>query len=227
MNKIPQKKKKERQIDLCKLKEKVKKSMKEIKQVNANKIEEKGTENLFKIICNRELSIKEIFDKFFNLRTNKTENLIEQYSYMRSLYSYLTQLLAKNEIIIKISNEKSLLNINEQCNGVDFPNNSSLIKIENQKIIHLNKEEIDPEIKKDKIYTRIYSLFEKIIKNNDNKILDEFKKIIGENNYQRYINFRKDKSIDEVIVYEKDQYSIKFRRSNGYIYFSLGKKNNI
>ena len=34
------------------------------------------------------------------------------------------------------------------------------------------------------------------------------------NHYQNYINFRKNKIINGIVVYQKDHYSIKFRRNN-------------
>ena len=216
MNKLIYNEKKERQIIFSKLKERILKSIEKNNKLNAKLIEEKGEDNLLKIINNNNLSLQEMFEQFFNNSKNKND-IEEQYCYMRILYSYLTQLLSKNNIMIL---KDDILLIDDQQN-----NNLNQIGIkEENDLSPLNNLKIELSIKNDRKYHKIYSLFKSIIKNNDKNVLDEFKKIIGNNSYDNYIMFRKNKSITEMEIYKTENYSIFFRRKNKNILFTLRKK---
>ena len=216
MNKLIYNEKKERQIIFSKLKERILKSIEKNNKLNAKLIEEKGEDNLLKIINNNNLSLQEMFEQFFNTSKNKND-IEEQYCYMRILYSYLTQLLSKNNIMIL---KDDILLIDDQQN-----NNLNQIGIkEENDLSPLNNLKIELSIKNDRKYHKIYSLFKSIIKNNDKNVLDEFKKIIGNNSYDNYIMFRKNKSITEMEIYKTENYSIIFRRKKNNILFTLRKK---
>ena len=215
MNKLIYKEKKDRQIILSRLKQRIRKSIEKLNELNPNHIEEKGEDNLNKIINNNNLSLQEIFEQFFNSK-NKND-LKEQYCYMRNIYSYLTQLLSKNNIII--IKDDVLFNDEQQNNNL----NQIGIKEEND-LSPLNNLKIELSIKNDRNYHKIYSLFKSLITNNDKKSLDEFRKIIGNNTYDNYIMFRKNKSITEIEIYKTENYSIFFRRKNKNILFTLRKK---
>lgn len=215
MNKLIYKEKKDRQIILSKLKQRIRKTIENVNKFNPNHIEEKGAENLNKIINNDNLSVHEIYKQFFN--SNNKYYLEGQYCYMRNIYSYLTQLLSKNNIII--IKDDVLFNDEQQNNNL----NQIGIK-EEKEISSLNNLEIELSIQKDRNYHKIYSLFKSIIANNDKDTLDEFRKIIGNNTYDNYIMFRKNKSITEIEIYKTENYSIFFRRKNKNILFTLRKK---
>ena len=125
-------------ISLSNLKEIIKKSMIEIKEMNANKIEKNALKNINKIINNSNLSTLDLFLNYFNYKS-KNYYIKEQYSYMRCLYSYLTQLLSENKILIvkddiislkskEIKDKNSSCTI-ENCSNI-FNNEQKEIKIE-------------------------------------------------------------------------------------------------
>ena len=128
-------------ISLSNLKEIIKKSMIEIKEMNANKIEKNALKNINKIINNSNLSTLDLFLNYFYYKS-KNYYIKEQYSYMRCLYSYLTQLLSENKILIVKDNIISLKSkeIKDKNSSCTIENCSNLINNE-QKEIKIEKDE--------------------------------------------------------------------------------------
>ena len=128
-------------ISLSNLKEIIKKSMIEIKEMNANKIEKNALKNINKIINNSNLSTLDLFLNYFNYKS-KNYYIKEQYSYMRCLYSYLTQLLSENKILIVKDDIISLKSkeINDKNSSCTIENCSNILNNE-QKEIKIEKDE--------------------------------------------------------------------------------------
>ena len=205
------------------------------KRLNCNLIEETATNNINKIINNKKLPLYQLFDLLFNMKIKK-EIIKEQYCYMRSLYSYLEKMLNKYRVLIKqddipiipldekneyiINNSKSIINNNgnlerEKSFHLDSNNNSL--------ITNLN-EKINRDIKNDCKYNLICYCFEKYLKNMEINNLNLLKEAIGEKSYKKYEKFINDESVEEVSIYNTENYSLVLQRNKEIKKLRLKKK---
>lgn len=229
------KRKKNIYFRLSKIKQFFLQNIKLNKRLNCNLIEETATNNINKIINNKKLPLYQLFDLLFNMKIKK-EIIKEQYCYMRSLYSYLEKMLNKYRVLIKqddipiipldekneyiINNSKSIINNNgnlerEKSFHLDSNNNSL--------ITNLN-EKINRDIKNDCKYNLICYCFEKYLKNMEINNLNLLKEAIGEKSYKNYEKFINDESIEEVSIYNTENYSLVLQRNKEIKKLRLKKK---
>jgi len=229
------KRKKNIYFRLSKIKQFFLQNIKLNKRLNCNLIEETATNNINKIINNKKLPLYQLFDLLFNMKIKK-EIIKEQYCYMRSLYSYLEKMLNKYRVLIKqddipiipldekneyiINNSKSIINNNgnlerEKSFHLDSNNNSL--------ITNLN-EKINRDIKNDCKYNLICYCFEKYLKNMEINNLNLLKEAIGEKSYKKYEKFINDESVEEVSIYNTENYSLVLQRNKEIKKLRLKKK---
>lgn len=229
------KRKKNIYFRLSKIKQFFLQNIKLNKRLNCNLIEETATNNINKIINNKKLPLYQLFDLHFNMKIKK-EIIKEQYCYMRSLYSYLEKMLNKYRVLIKqddipiipldekneyiINNSKSIINNNgnlerEKSFHLDSNNNSL--------ITNLN-EKINRDIKNDCKYNLICYCFEKYLKNMEINNLNLLKEAIGEKSYKKYEKFINDESVEEVSIYNTENYSLVLQRNKEIKKLRLKKK---
>lgn len=229
------KRKKNIYFRLSKIKQFFLQNIKLNKRLNCNLIEETATNNINKIINNKKLPLYQLFDLHFNMKIKK-EIIKEQYCYMRSLYSYLEKMLNKYRVLIKqddipiipldekneyiINNSKSIINNNgnlerEKSFHLDSNNNSL--------ITNLN-EKINRDIKNDCKYNLICYCFEKYLKNMEINNLNLLKEAIGEKSYKKYEQFINDESVEEVSIYNTENYSLVLQRNKEIKKLRLKKK---
>ena len=229
------KRKKNIYFRLSKIKQFFLQNIKLNKRLNCNLIEETATNNINKIINNKKLPLYQLFDLLFNMKIKK-EIIKEQYCYMRSLYSYLEKMLNKYRVLIKqddipiipldekneyiINNSKSIINNNgnlerEKSFHLDSNNNSL--------ITNLN-EKINRDIKNDCKYNLICYCFVKYLKNMEINNLNLLKEAIGEKSYKKYEKFINDESVEEVSIYNTENYSLVLQRNKEIKKLRLKKK---
>ena len=231
------KRKKNIYFRLSKIKQFFLQNIKLNKRLNCNLIEETATNNINKIINNKKLPLYQLFDLLFNMKIKK-EIIKEQYCYMRSLYSYLEKMLNKYRVLIKQDDipiipldEKNEYIINNSNSNIY--NNGNLereksfqldsLNNNNSLIINLN-EKINRDIKNDCKYNLICYCFEKYLKNMEINNLNLLKEAIGEKSYKNYEKFINDESIEEVSIYNTENYSLVLQRNKEIKKLRLKKK---